>query len=275
VLRACRRHGLLRHAYADEAGALQSIESDLIGGMFDLGETSSLAFNVRQLALAAGNVRDCLSSDSWRLVNRMSRAFACDDGNEIGFSDALERIDCTIVSLVALGGVETSYMSRDDGWRLLSIGRAIERLVFLCSVVAEVAAGGDTAEPALLDWLLDLTAGTIAYRARYQRAAEWLTVADLLVFDRRSPRSVVYQLGKLVKQVRLLPPADLGAVGAELTRAFARGRAGMTASGEPAGTGAQSLCDFLRACEGLAIRLSDALSRAYFSHILAAGVGPA
>ena len=37
--------------------------------------------------------------------------------------------------LGAITGAQTDNMTRDDGWRLLSIGRQIDRLDFLCSVL--------------------------------------------------------------------------------------------------------------------------------------------
>jgi uncharacterized alpha-E superfamily protein len=36
--------------------------------------------------------------------------------------------------LAAITGLQTDRMTRDDGWRLLSIGRHIERLGFLASM---------------------------------------------------------------------------------------------------------------------------------------------
>jgi uncharacterized alpha-E superfamily protein len=38
--------------------------------------------------------------------------------------------------LAAITGAQTDRMTRDDGWRLLSIGRHIERLGFLASRTA-------------------------------------------------------------------------------------------------------------------------------------------
>ena len=38
--------------------------------------------------------------------------------------------------MAAMTGAQTDRMTRDDGWRLLSIGRHIERLGFLASALA-------------------------------------------------------------------------------------------------------------------------------------------
>ena len=61
----------------------------------------------------------------------------------------------------------------------------------------------------MLEWLLDLSDSIITYRARYMGHAEWIAVADLLLFDRRNPRSAAFQIAKLAKHVPLLPGGDL------------------------------------------------------------------
>ena len=47
-------------------------------------------------------------------------------------SDTLSWLDRTITSLMTLSGFALDGMTRDDGWRFLSIGRRLERLAFQC-----------------------------------------------------------------------------------------------------------------------------------------------
>jgi uncharacterized circularly permuted ATP-grasp superfamily protein/uncharacterized alpha-E superfamily protein len=266
LLRSCRRHGLLSEAGEGYIGNPHLLERDLIDNMFDRRDAYSLAYNVEQTLRVAGSVRDRLSPDNWRLVNQLFQSCALESRESVALSDALDLCDSAIVSLVAIGGLEMEHMTRDEGWRFLSIGRYIERLLYMGSMTAEVADYANPEEAALLEWLLDSCDSTITFRTRYMRAPEWLAVADLLIFDRRNPRALVFQLSKLAKQVRLLPQADLGALVSELARAFGACRSGVSAEGDLfAGPG--SLADFLRYCEVLGCRLSDALSLTYFSHV--------
>ena len=231
--------------------------------MLDRKAGFSLAWNVEQTARVAGAVRDRLSADSARLVTELYEAFAQAEAAD-GLAGALALIDRAIVSLAAAVGFEMERMTRDDGWRFLSLGRYIERLFFVATTVGEVAASGEDA--ALLQWLLELSDSAMTYRARYVRPAEWLAAADLLLCDRRNPRSAAFQLAKLAKQVRLLPSAGLEELIAEIGEAQA-----MCHIAEPATGGLLvrpgALEDFLRRCERLALRLSDALTLRYFSHI--------
>ena len=84
-----------------------------------------------------------------------------------GLDDALEVLDQTIVSLVAVGGLEMAHMTRDDGWRFLSLGRHLERLRSSPRPRWCRVGSGVPGDPALLEWLLDLSDSLITYRARY------------------------------------------------------------------------------------------------------------
>jgi hypothetical protein len=124
------------------------------------------------------------------------------------------------------------------------------------ATLAEVAASEEAADPGLLEWLLDLFDNTLIYRARHTHQPEWSPTVELLLFDRHNPRSLTYQLGKLAKHVRLLPASGLG----ELIRESQLLRASCDMP-------VPALAGFLGECEGLARRLSDAITLRYFSHV--------
>jgi uncharacterized alpha-E superfamily protein len=239
------------------------LEPDLIAEMHDRRAGFSLAFNADQTLRVAGAVRDRLSADTWRLLSHVVDVLA---RPAEGPAEALEVIDQAILALAAAGGIETRRMTRDDGWRLVSTGRHIERLLFAATAIAEVAASGDTGRPALLEWLLELSDSAGTYRARYIRPPEWLAVADLLVCDRKNPRSAAFQLAKLAHQLSLLPRTGL----AELTDEIEAARADCHIA-EVQGHGLLGrpglLEDFLARAATLANRLSDALVLRYFSHV--------
>jgi uncharacterized alpha-E superfamily protein len=265
VIRACQRQGLLRGSIEDYEAAPHALEQDLVGDMYDRRAGFSLAFDVEQTLRVAGAVRDRLSADTWRLVHNLFEAFASPP-RERGLGEALDLIDRAIAALAAAGGIETERMTRDDGWRLLGIGRYIERLLSVTTTLAEAAASDGTPEDALLEWLLDLSDCSATYRARYVRPPEWLPVADLLLCDRGNPRSAAFQLAKLERQVSLLPEAGLTELAARIAGARAECRiAEAPESGLLSRPG--RLEDFLSRAEALALSLSDEITRRYFSHV--------
>jgi uncharacterized alpha-E superfamily protein len=82
-------------------------------------------------------------------------------------------------------------MTRDLGWRFMSIGRHLERLQFQSLVLQRaLAMDGDGS----LDWLLELSDSSITYRVRYRAQPEWLPVLDLLLCDATNPRSILFQI---------------------------------------------------------------------------------
>jgi uncharacterized alpha-E superfamily protein len=271
-LRTCRRQELLEShdsSAPGEAAALastSSIERALIDGMFDLRTRHSLGFNVEQTVRVAGAVRDRLSSDNWRLLNRLFQSIMTPRVGTVDLDEALDVIDQTIISLVAVGGLEMAHMTRDDGWRFLSIGRHLERLGSIVSTLEDVVEEGGTDDPAVLDWLLDLSDSRITYRARHMRAPEWAAVVELLVFDPHNPRSAIFQVAKLAKHVRLLPDANLIDVLAEID-GLRQACADLRHDQPSLFVTDVSATDGFGAFRHLALAVSDALTLRYFSHV--------
>jgi len=191
-------------------------------------------------------------------LNRLCETLTAREVASISLADAIERLDHAIVSLVAVGGLEMAHMTRDEGWRFMSLGRHLERVLYVIATTSEVAASPMGDDPALLEWLLDLSDSIITYRARYMGHAEWTAVADLLLFDRTNPRSAAFQLSKLGKHVPQLPGGDLGDVGARL--------AAMSAPHDVLPQ-PDAITDYLARTEQLVLQVSDLLTLRYFTHV--------
>ena len=97
-------------------------------------------------------------------------------------------------------------MTRDDGWRFLSLGRHLERLHFVSSTLGDVAPEQASAGSGLLEWLLELSDSLLTYRVRHMQQPEWESVVDLMLFDERNPRSAQVPAG----QARQARPAAAG-----------------------------------------------------------------
>jgi uncharacterized circularly permuted ATP-grasp superfamily protein/uncharacterized alpha-E superfamily protein len=179
-------------------------------------ERQGLAGNLRQLFRVASQLRERLSLDNWRTVNKLVQDFADRKTHSLALSDALSEIDRTVVALMTLSGFALDGMTRDQGWRFLSIGRRIERMQFQCAALQQaLAMPPDRESGPELDWLLALADSTITYRSRYMSRPEWLPVLDLLVRDDSNPRSVAFQLKGLHDYLVRLGTA-LGPCGADL-----------------------------------------------------------
>jgi len=257
--------GLIREEEELPAGRmrLSTLLSVAEAAVYDTGEAHGLASNVQQTVRVARAVRDRLSSDNWRLLQGLGESLRRTD--EQGLAETLELLDRTVVGLVAVAGLEMAHMTRDDGWRFLSLGRHLERALAVATTLGEACAAGDLGDPQLLEWLLDLSDSVITYRARYRRVPDWTSVTELLVFDETNPRSLSFQLAKLAKHVALLPDAGLSRQLAALQRAASVRGAAETEQGELFEHEA-TLEAFLRECRDLTLQLSDGLTQRYFSH---------
>ena len=273
IVKTCTSQGLLGRAAPAAAGAKpeavplssQEFEATLIRGLFDPVTLQSVRYDVEQTGRVAAAVRDRLSTDNWRELTRLAEMLGRRRPRHAGLSEALEVLDRVIMSLVAVGGLEMAHMTRDDGWRFMSLGRHIERLLYVTTTVAEVASTPSMDDPTLLEWLLDVSDSIITYRARYMGRAEWLAVTDLLLFDPRNPRSAVFQLSKIAKHAPLLPEADLGTILPTLER-LAGWRTGNPTTPDLFAA-RDSLPEFLETSERISRHLSDALTLRYFSHV--------
>ncbi|MBI3230722.1 MAG: alpha-E domain-containing protein, partial [Burkholderiales bacterium] len=216
ILALCVRHGLLDQATVDHHGHAQhsdddeAIERMLIRSVLN-PQAFGLASNLRGLFGVAFHLRERLSLDNWRKLNQMVQQIELASEHQT-MLDALVLLEESAASLVTLSGFALDGMTRDQGWRFLSIGRWIERVQFLCSNILD---GMQLPPGCRLDWLLELADSIVTYRSRYMAAPEWMPLLDLLLLDDTNPRSVVFQLEGLIKYLHILESSH-GACGAEI-----------------------------------------------------------
>ncbi|WP_159627508.1 circularly permuted type 2 ATP-grasp protein [Massilia puerhi] len=153
-----------------------------------------LARQQQQLHRIAGQLHERFSADNWRALNRMVQPTTL-VGERPSQSGVMTILDDAAAALMTLSGFALDGMTRDLGWRFMSVGRRLERLQFQ-SVVLQRALAMDA--NGNLDWLLELSDSSITYRTRYRAQPEWLPVLDLLLLDETNPRSIVFQLNGIL-----------------------------------------------------------------------------
>ena len=194
LIRAASRLEVLAEEGGTEKQAPRSIEQRLLASVFDADQPGSVAAGLRALSFAASQVRERLSSDNWHALNRMEQMLA-EPADTV--DQALAALDRVMLSCISLAGFAMDDMTRDEGWRFLILGRRIERLSGLASLIATpLAEPADTRER-MFEWLLEVANSIVTYRARYRRTPELLPVAHLLVFDSSNPHSVGFQVDVL------------------------------------------------------------------------------
>ena len=170
----------------------------------------SLAANLEALARTAHSLRERLSSAHGRLLRTLGsdfrQALSQDaPSTQPTLLQAHEALAHLATQLAAVTGAQTDRMTRDVGWRLLTVGRLIERLVGYTTFLKAFWQHLALAHPQGVDQLLDLFDSAITFRARYQRRLERPAVLALLVADETNPRALACVLRRLRTELGKLP----------------------------------------------------------------------
>jgi len=179
------------------AQARRVFERSLISSLGSSSEATSVGFHLRALKMAGSTVRERLSQEHWRVIVRAEEElFArCAEHTKNGDYSALKALQVlknTSDHMAAITGAQTDRMTRDDGWRLLSIGRHIERLAFLAGALASGIESGSVHTDGGFDAMIALFDSTITFHAQYQQSRDMAALIDLLVLDRDNPRSLAW-----------------------------------------------------------------------------------
>ncbi len=201
--------GLVPPLLAEPAGSAE-FEQELLRGLHD-ESASSVAFNLAGVASAAAQIRDRLAFEHWHQITATGERFAAAAHLRVGdrerallADDALAALSGLVAGLGAITAAQTDGMTRDDGWRLLMIGRQIERLISMSEVLLAYFQNRAVLHESGFDETLAFFNSTITYRSRYQGQREVAALVDLLVLESANPRSLAcavasieHELGEL------------------------------------------------------------------------------
>ncbi|MEK8031329.1 circularly permuted type 2 ATP-grasp protein [Ideonella sp. DXS29W] len=269
-----RRHGLVGPGVPSPEQSLRVFERSLVYALGDDESSTSVAFNLKALRGCAQALRERLSQEHWTLIHDVGDQFRehyeqvmQSPANE-PLADALAVLARVTTHLAAITGAQTDRMTRDDGWRLLSVGRQIERLDFLANALATAFENGLHKRDDGFALLLGLFDSTITYRAQFQARREVPPLLHLLVHDTDNPRSLGWVARTMRERfVKLARHEPLWAH--ELAQTLPRPEDWpldlMSAPDDAGGHG--PLVAALRDCSVQALALSDALGRRLFSHV--------
>lgn len=240
------------------------------------GQSFSVGFNLRALKSAASQVRERLSPEHWNLIERVETEFARDGAAlatdaEYGTAEALAALQNASERLSAITGAQTDRMVRDSGWRLLSVGRHIERIVTLSRALRLSLDTGCLHDPIGFEAVVALFDSTITFHAQYQQRRDMVALVDLLVMDRDNPRSLAWvlqtlrsRLAKLAQTASVQDAALAQALPDPDTWELARlSHWQRPADGERRWGDLEALLDH---CEAAAMALSNEITRLHFSH---------
>jgi uncharacterized circularly permuted ATP-grasp superfamily protein/uncharacterized alpha-E superfamily protein len=265
-------HGLVLADVPRATQARRVFERSLIASLADSDESTSVGYNLAALRNAASAVRERLSQEQWNVIVQAEAEFAkgcahCTADGDFSSVEALRVLETLSGFTAAMTGAQTDRMTRDDGWRLLSTGRHLERLGFLSSALAWSFETGSVFDEGGFEALVALFDSTITFHSQYQQRHDITALLDLLVLDRDNPRS----LGWVVQTLRGRLARLAGSAPGELPGIA------LTVP-DPLGWSLEAICQrdadgqhanlmaLLQQCADTAYQLSDELSARYFTH---------
>jgi uncharacterized circularly permuted ATP-grasp superfamily protein/uncharacterized alpha-E superfamily protein len=151
----------------------------------------------------ASLVRDRISLDNWRIINRFAQDFP--PGGGFAPVSVLPALDRLVITFAAFSGLAMESMTRGYAWRFLEMGRRIERSLNTLTLLRGTLVPIAPREVPLLEALLEVADSSLTYRRRYLASLEFAPVLDLLLADESNPRSVAFQLVQLTQHAEALP----------------------------------------------------------------------
>jgi len=258
---------------------LQRPEQELLSVLFDTKRTGTLAHTLMRLSSTAESVRDRVSFDLLRVLNRIedqAQSLQQMQQNKqllqqpLEINKLIDSLDNLVDSCSAISGMTHESFTHGDGWQFMMLGRRIERArqgnAVLGSVMLNASHG-----PATLENLLHIFDSAMTYRSRYRSQVDARLVMNLLLLDESNPRSVAYQLLHIERSVRSLPGMRRADHSNPLLKLVAAGLSrlrlvepGDLLDHQP--NQRQSLKKFVMILEEIIAKISTSLSASYFTH---------
>jgi uncharacterized circularly permuted ATP-grasp superfamily protein/uncharacterized alpha-E superfamily protein len=262
---------LVLPAVPPPAQARRVFERSLIAALADLQQTS-VGYNLGALRNAASSVRERLSQEQWNAIVRAERDFLrqcaiCTEDGDYSSVEALRALETLSSHTAAMTGAQTDRMIRDDGWRLLSAGRLMERLGFFASALTLAFETGSVSDDGGFEALLSLFDSAITFRAQYQQRHDIPALLDLVVLDRDNPRSLGWVTQTLRGRLARLAGSAPGRMpDIALTVPDPQDWSLETICQRDGEGRYATLLDLLGQCGDAVYRLSDDLGARYFTH---------
>lgn len=202
----------------------------------------------------AGKVRDRFSTDGWAALHDV--ASTAYDGFPPGMETA-NQMGVLLRKLSGFSGLVHENMYRFAGWRFLTIGRSLERAHGILSMIATLA--DENAPEGALDLAIEIGDSVMTHRRRYAITSTHESVVDLLALDGMNPRSAIYHLTEIKRQVDYLPGANTSGQMSDLSKSILKAHTALAVQTADQLTSAQASYHAAQISD-----LSELISRHYF-----------
>ncbi len=164
------------------------------------GTNPGLVNAINRLVKVVTNLRDRLSSDTWRVVQRLRDETELLEA-ECPSGDVIGRLNSMVLTMQALSGLVMENMTRGPQWLFLDSGRRLERAISIVDTLSGALSNAEDEDGVPLELLLEIWDSAMTYRSRYLASPRLAGVLDLLLCDESNPRSLGFQLATLARHM--------------------------------------------------------------------------
>ncbi|MDP2329232.1 MAG: circularly permuted type 2 ATP-grasp protein, partial [Reyranella sp.] len=260
----------------EPASALSAPESAAFQQGLDAvaSDERGLATVLDAIQRLAGTLRDRFSADmtiaAGPLMAEVRQRLMSARGN---LDPLLAALDEIVRFVATLSGLAQENMTRGTGWRFLDLGRRLERAQFILTGALNPFTQSPIDWDAAMRLALELCDSSITYRTRYLGQLQPAPVLDLVVLDDSNPRALAFQLRTINVHLDYLAQASgvqVPALPDSLDRdlaAVVRQFGGDEQAWRHEGLALAMLRDVAADADARLEALSEAITRAYFSHV--------
>jgi uncharacterized alpha-E superfamily protein len=221
LVRALIDEGQVEASYAIESltATLPLLTAALPKMVADTHESRGLTATISEMHRLASLERLWMSPDTFRKVREtVDRYQSTAVTGWSGLVDLLDALNHVILDLAAVSGLIHDGMIRGPAWRVMDLGRRIERVRDTARFLRSVLWGRPKLDRSVLRAILEVMDCRMTYRARYLDNVQQNAVLDLCVTDETCPRSIACQLMGLSEHVDSLPGHETAVLRTEETR---------------------------------------------------------
>lgn len=174
---------------------------------FDLENAASLFNSVRQARQNANALQDYISPEAGTVINRLEQSLAADAKQSLAFETSAmipirRSLETALNQLAAFRGMVLRTMLQDIGNGFFYVGLYIERILMTTASLqavyqsdfnsAKLAQEEHDIENPIFNAFLRMMGIQDAYHRKYQRRAQSLRVAEILLKEKQSPASLIF-----------------------------------------------------------------------------------
>jgi uncharacterized alpha-E superfamily protein len=248
---------------------LPSLAEALPIAVYDSMEYGGLARTVKDMTRLASLVRDWISPDTWHRINVTAETFGATPAKDWhDLADVVSTSNALIGDLASVSGLISDGMNRGPSWRFLDLGRCIERAGATARMLISSELKRGPVSPSLLKTMVELLDVRMTYRFRYRENLQRNAVLDLAITDDTNPRSLAYQIDRLVSHVDKLPGYEARPLRSEEMRLVmeAAHAVRMLTADDLAAATPRNVLAALKTVDDTMTQLSDTLTNKYLVH---------